>query len=106
MSERTFRRWYQRHEEEGLEGLNDRRLGKPSPKRVPEGWAQRVEQLYCDRYQDFNAKHFHEHLVRDHKFAWSYTWTKTFLQRRRLLPVAARCHCPLNSPWLWASKIP
>jgi hypothetical protein len=35
VSERTFRRWYQRHEEEGLEGMNDRRLGKPSPKRVP-----------------------------------------------------------------------
>jgi transposase len=90
VSERTFRRWYQRHEEEGLEGLNDRRLGKLSPKRVPEGWTQRVEQLYRERYREFTAKHFHEHLVKDHKFAWSYTWTKTFLQRRRLLPVAAR----------------
>jgi transposase len=90
VSERTFRRWYQRHEEEGLEGLNDRRLGKPSPKRVPEGWAMRVEQLYCERYRDFSAKHFHEHLVRDYQFTWSYTWTKTFLQRRRLRPVAGR----------------
>ncbi len=56
ISERTFRRWYQRHEEEGLEGLNDRRLGKPSPRRVPEGWAQSVEQLYRERYREFTAK--------------------------------------------------
>ena len=49
MSERTFRRWYQRHEEEGLEGLNDRRLGQPSPKRVPEGWARRVERRAARR---------------------------------------------------------
>lgn len=90
VSERTFRRWYRRHEEEGLEGLNDRRLGKPSPKRVPAGWARRVEQLYLERYQDFTAKHFHEHLVRDHGFGWSYTWTRTFLQQRRLLPLTAR----------------
>ena len=30
MSERTFRRWRDRHEDEGLEGLYDRRLGKAS----------------------------------------------------------------------------
>jgi len=90
VSERTFRRWYRRYEEEGLEGLNDRRLGKPSLKRVPEEWAVRVEQLYRQRYQDFTAKHFHEHLVRDYAFPWSYTWTRTFLQRCRLLPVAGR----------------
>jgi transposase len=70
VSERTFRRWYLRHEEEGLEGLNDRRLGKPSSKRVPAGWAQHVERLYRERYRDFTAKHFHEYLVRDQKFAW------------------------------------
>lgn len=90
VSERTFRRWYQRYEEEGLEGLNDRRLGNPSPKRVPEEWALRVAQLYCERYQDFTAKHFHEHLVRDHAFAWGYTWTRTFLHQRRLLPLVPR----------------
>jgi transposase len=79
VSERTFRRWYQRHEEEGLEGMNDRRLGKPSPKRVPVDWAMRVEELYRERYEGFTAKHFHEHLVRDHRFCWGYSWTKAFL---------------------------
>jgi Helix-turn-helix domain len=36
-SERQFRRWRDRYEEEGLEGLVDRRLGKASAKRVPGG---------------------------------------------------------------------
>jgi transposase len=35
MGERTFRRWSQRFEEEGEDGLVDRRLGKVSGKRVP-----------------------------------------------------------------------
>jgi transposase len=88
VTERTFRRWHRRHEEEGLDGLLDRRLGKPSVKRVPEDWALRVEQLYRERYREFTAKHFHEHLVRDHGFPWSYSWTKSFLHRRYLVPVA------------------
>jgi hypothetical protein len=33
MSERQFRRYRDRYEEDGLEGLVDGRLGKPSPKR-------------------------------------------------------------------------
>ncbi len=36
IDERTFRRWWRRFEDEGEAGLLDRRLGKPSPKRVPE----------------------------------------------------------------------
>lgn len=90
VSERTFRRWCRRHEEEGSAGLLDRRLGKPSPKRVPEGWADRAEQLYRERYAGFTAKHFHEHLVKDHGFPFSYTWAKTFLHRRQLVPIAPR----------------
>ena len=35
MSERTFRRWTRRYEEDGEAGLLDRRLGKASGKRVP-----------------------------------------------------------------------
>jgi len=31
-----------------------------------------------------------EHLVREHRFAWSYSWTKIFLQSRNLLPKAVR----------------
>jgi len=90
MTERTFRRWYRRYEEDGTEGLADRRLGKPSAKRVPEGWADRVEDLYRERYLGFNARHFWEHLVKDHGFPYSYSWAKTFLHRRQLVPLTAR----------------
>jgi transposase len=34
ISERQMRRWRQRYEEWGYDGLFDRRRGKPSPKRV------------------------------------------------------------------------
>jgi transposase len=88
VTERTFRRWCQRYEEDGLEGLLDRRIGKPSPKRVPPEWVARVAELYVERYQDFNAKHFHEHLVEEHNFPWSYSWTKTLLHLHQLLAVA------------------
>jgi transposase len=90
VSERTFRRWQTRYEEEGEAGLVDRRLGKASGKRVPVDREQEVEALYRQRYAGFRAKHFHEHLVKDHGFAWGYTWTKLFLQSRGLLPKAPR----------------
>ena len=35
MSERTFRRWRDRYDADGAEGLYDRRLGKVSARRVP-----------------------------------------------------------------------
>ena len=90
VTERTFRRWCRRYEEEGADGLLDRRLGKPSAKRVPQEWADRAEQLYRERYDGFTAKHFHEHLVKDHNFPFSYSWAKTFLHRRQLVAIAPR----------------
>src|SRR5271156_3584047 len=80
VSERTFRRWTRRYEEEGEAGLLDRRLGKASGKRGPGDRAEEVEALYRERYQGFTVKHFHEHLVKDHGFGWGYTWTKLHLQ--------------------------
>lgn len=90
ISERTFRRWCQRFEAAGEAGLLDCRLGKPSVKRVPSDRELEVETLYRTRYSGFTARHFHEHLVRDHRFNWGYTWTKTFLQSKGLLEHAAR----------------
>lgn len=90
IGERTFRRWCQRFEDDGEAGLADRRLGKASGKRVPVDREAEVEVLYRSRYSGFTAKHFHEHLVRDHNFAWGYTWTKAFLHSRGLLERAKR----------------
>ena len=90
VSERTFRRWCGRYEEGGEARLLDRRLGHASGKRVPVDREAEVEALYRTRYSGFTAKHFHEHLVRDHKFSWGYTWTKIFLQSKGLLVRAKR----------------
>ncbi len=90
VSERTFRRWCVRFEEAGEAGLFDRRLGQASGKRVPPEREEQIETLYRTRYSGFTAKHFHEHLVRDHGFSWGYTWTKVFLQSKGLLSRAKR----------------
>ena len=90
VTERTFRRWRRRYGEEGEGRLVDRRLGKPSPKRVPEAEAERIGQLYRERYQGFTAKHFHEHALAKHGLNWSYTWTKSYLQNRGYLKRAPR----------------
>jgi hypothetical protein len=72
VGERSFRRYG----EEGEAGLLDRRIGKASGRRVPVDRCEEVEHLYRTRYQGLTARHFHEHLVRDRRFAWSYSWTK------------------------------
>lgn len=90
VSERTFRRWCRRYEEDGEAGLMDRRLGRPSAKRVPAEDEAEIERLYRTRYQGFTARHFHDLLVRDHLCRWSYTWTKLFLQSKGLLERAPR----------------
>ena len=90
MSERQFRRYRDRFEEDGPEGLIDRRLGKPSPKRVPARELGLMLELYRDCYRGWNVKHFHEHLVRDHSFRWGYTFVKTQLHAAGLVERAAR----------------
>lgn len=90
MSERQFRRYRDRYEEEGLEGLVDRRLGKPSSKRVPAAERDRMLALYREAYRGWNVKHFHEHLRRDYAFRWGYTWVKTQLHTAGLVERAKR----------------
>jgi transposase len=90
MSERQFRRYRGRYEEDGAEGLVDRRLGKPSPKRVPAADVQLMLELYGSVYRGWNVKHFHEHLVRDHGLRWGYTWVKTQLHTAGLVERAKR----------------
>jgi len=68
----------------------DRRLGRASGKQVPVDREQEVESLYRTRYSGFTARHFHEHLVRDHQFRWGYTRTKAFLQSKGLVERAPR----------------
>ena len=90
MSERQFRRYRDRFEEDGEAGLVDRRLGRLSPKRVPARELRLVLDLYRDCYQGWNVRHFHEHLVRDHNFQWGYTWVKIQLHTAGLVERAKR----------------
>ncbi len=69
VSERTFRRQRVRFEEEGLPGLLDRRLGKPSPHRVPADEVERVLELYRTRSTGWTVQHFHERLADKHGIA-------------------------------------
>jgi transposase len=88
--ERTFRRWARRFEEDGDDGLVDRRMGRRSGRAVSEAEAAEVERLYLEKYMGFTAKHFHEYLAGSHRFTRSYSWTKGFLQDRGLLARAPR----------------
>jgi transposase len=87
ISERTFRRWRDRHREEGPAGLSDRRL-EPSPRRAPVAEIERMLGLYRDIYRGFTVKHFHEHLGRHHGYTLGYTVTKLHLHRAGLVTPA------------------
>jgi len=83
--DRQMRRWRQRYEEFGYDGLFDRRQGKPSPKRVPLATVEEILQLYQEQYADFNVRHFHEKLREQHHIRLSYTWVKQALQTAGLV---------------------
>jgi transposase len=90
MSERTFRRWRDRYEDEGAAGLRDRRLGQASSRRVPVDQIAPVLTLYRERYGGFSAQHFHDKLCQHHGFRLGYTWTKLRLQAAGLIAKAPR----------------
>ncbi|MEE8455122.1 MAG: helix-turn-helix domain-containing protein [Limibaculum sp.] len=91
VSERTFRRWRERYDAEGAEGLYDRRLGRVSSRRAPVDEVMRVLELFDTRYWDFTAKHFHEKLAEEHGLARSYNWVRLTLQSHgRKRPAARR----------------
>jgi transposase len=85
LCERQMRRWKQRSQEFGYDGLFDRRLGKPSPKRVPLATVEEVLGLYHEKYADFNVRHFQEKLREKHHIRLSYTWVKRALQMAGLV---------------------
>ena len=85
VSPRTMRRWRQRYQEYGYDGLFDRRLKRPSPKRVPLETVQKVLRLYREKYFDFNVAHFVEKLHQQEGIGLSYSWVKKALQESGLV---------------------
>jgi len=84
-SPRTLRRWRERYESHGYDGLLDLRRRTPSAKRVPVAEVTRIVALYRDQYQGFNARHFHQIARREHGVQLSYSFVKQALQLARLL---------------------
>jgi transposase len=82
---RTMRRWRERLEEHGYDGLYDYRKRRPSPKRMPVATLEKVLELYQEKYFDFNIRHFHEKLVEEEGVEISYTWVRLSLQAAGLV---------------------
>src|SRR5260370_10839164 len=80
ISDRHMRRWRERYEEFGDDGLFDRRRGQPAPRRVPLARVEQVLGLDRERYHDLKLRHFHEKLCAEHEIDLSYTWVKQALQ--------------------------
>ncbi len=86
MSERTFRRYVVRYEDQGAEGLLDRRLGRESPRRASVEEISEVVALYGDRYPRRNIRHFYEAYVERHGGRRCYSWVKRCLQDAGVVP--------------------
>jgi transposase len=103
ISDRHMRRIRERYEEEGYNGLLDRRRGKPSRRRVPMATVEKVFALYREKYFDLNVQHFHEKLQAEHGIELSYTWVKQALQGAGLVGRGRNAACIANSasdgPW-------
>ena len=88
--ERTYRRYIDRYEEQGMEGLVDRRLGQISHRSAPVDEVIALADLYNHRYQGFTVKHFYSWYRRAHRGLRSYTWVKKTLQVKGLVPKGSR----------------
>lgn len=89
VTDRTVRRWKQIIEQNGYEGLLDRRTQRPSPKRAAETVRTQVLKLYYDIYRDWNVRHFHEQLAK-YGIGYKYTWVKNLLQGAGYVEVRSR----------------
>jgi transposase len=86
---RTFRRYINRYEESGIEGLSDKRLTQASFRRAPVDEVMAVAERYAGRYRGWNVKHFYSWYRRDGGNR-SYSWVKNTLQSRGLVLRSAK----------------
>lgn len=84
VSDRTFRRYLSRYEDNGLDGLIDLRLEQVSHRKAPVDEVLRVTEQYRRRHGGWSAKHFYAWYQRDGG-SRSYTWVKNRLQEANLV---------------------
>ncbi|MGH8702016.1 MAG: ISNCY family transposase [Burkholderiales bacterium] len=82
---RSFRRYVQRFEAAGLDGLIDQRLGQVSQRRAPVDEVMALTERYRRRHTGWNVKHFYA-WYRTDGGSRSYTWVKLRLQDADLAP--------------------
>jgi transposase len=87
--ERTFRRYIDRYDDEGLDGLIDKRLNQVSQRRAPVDEVMRLVDRYRSKHEGWNVKHFYAWYKRDGG-GRSYTWVKNRLQEAKLVPKATK----------------
>ncbi len=85
MSERNLRRYIERYEEDGLDGLNDSRLARAAHNAAPVDEVFRLMDLYTNRYQNYSSAHFYDKYRTTHCGQRSYNWVRTTLQRNGLV---------------------
>lgn len=90
VSDRTFRRYLLRYEENGIEGLIDRRIEQVSWRRAPVDEVVALTTLYQAHYFGWNVKHFFSFYKRKHSGDRSYTWVKKTLQKQGLVKTACK----------------
>lgn len=84
---RTFRRYVDRYEDDGLEGLSDKRLTNVSPRKAPIDEVMGVVEKYKKSHEGWSAKHFYAWYRRDGG-SRSYTWVKSRLQEGAMIAKA------------------
>jgi transposase len=82
--DRTFRRYIDRYNENGLEGLIDLRLSQVSHRRAPVDEVMALTEKYRRRHLGWNARHFHSWYKREGGKR-GYTWVKQRLQEAGLV---------------------
>ncbi len=86
---RTFRRWSDRYQDEGLDGLRDKRLAQASRRCAPVDEVLALVDRYRTGHWGWTVQHFYAWYRRDGG-GRSYTWVKTRLQAAGLVPRAVR----------------
>jgi hypothetical protein len=82
--DRSFRRYRDRYEEQGMEGLLDKRLNQASHRRAPVDEVMALREQYRGGYEGWNVRHFHR-WYRRAGGRRSYTWVKRQLQEAQLI---------------------
>jgi len=85
--ERTFRRYIGRFEQDGMEGLYDKRIFQASHRRAPVDEVMQMVDQYRTQYRGWNVKHYYW-FYQKQGGRRSYTWVKNHLQKKGLVQKA------------------